>query len=125
MPAPGVLKPAPAGLSTAAIYDYTVSVSKLTDKFIEDAASLNPRALIIEGTNVQRETNIAEDEVYQNGKKAIASAKGLVIADFSPRDVDRLLTFLQNCQGNRQEAGDTAQGCLSVEDHASSGAGNS
>jgi ribonuclease J len=32
--------------------------------------------------------------VYENGLKAIADANGLVIADFSPRDVDRLLTFL-------------------------------
>ena len=42
-----------------------------------------------------RDTNIAEHEVYENGLKAIASSNGLVIADFSPRDVDRLLTFLQ------------------------------
>jgi ribonuclease J len=33
--------------------------------------------------------------VYENALKAIASSPGLVIADFSPRDVDRLLTFLQ------------------------------
>jgi ribonuclease J len=67
----------------------------LTEKFIGEASSLNPRALILEGTNVTRETNITESEVYQNGLKAIAGAGGLVIADFSPRDVDRLLTFLQ------------------------------
>jgi ribonuclease J len=67
----------------------------LTKKFIEDAASLNPLALILEGTNVMRETNIAEFEVYQKGLKSITGARGLVIADFSPRDVDRLLTFLQ------------------------------
>jgi ribonuclease J len=68
---------------------------QLTRKFIDGAASLHPRALILEGTNVQRETNVAESEVYENGLKAVASASGLVIADFSPRDVDRLLTFLQ------------------------------
>ncbi len=56
---------------------------------------MNPRALILEGTNVMRDSNIAESEVYRNGLKSIAEAKGLVIADFSPRDVDRLLTFLQ------------------------------
>ena len=66
-----------------------------TEKFIEKASRLHPRALIIEGTNVPREKNISEQEVYQNGLKAIASSKSLVIADFSPRDVDRLLTFLQ------------------------------
>ena len=67
----------------------------LTRKFIEDAASLHPKALILEGTNVLRETNVAEHEVYENGLKAIANSDRLVIADFSPRDVDRLLTFLE------------------------------
>ncbi|MGA7678020.1 MAG: MBL fold metallo-hydrolase RNA specificity domain-containing protein [Dehalococcoidia bacterium] len=66
-----------------------------TRKFIEEAGKLRPRALILEGTNVTRETNVAEREVYENGFKAIKGAAGLVIADFPPRDVGRLLTFLQ------------------------------
>jgi ribonuclease J len=66
-----------------------------TRKFIEAARDLHPRALVLEGTNVGRPANIAEHEVYENGLKAIKGATGLVIADFSPRDVDRLLTFLQ------------------------------
>jgi ribonuclease J len=69
--------------------------SSLTQKFIEEASALHPRALILEGTNVLRESNIAEHEVYENALKAISKASSLVIADFSPRDVDRLLTFLQ------------------------------
>jgi len=68
---------------------------EFTRKFIEDAGSLHPRALILEGTNVTRAKNVAESEVYENGFKAIKDATGLVIADFPPRDVDRLLTFLQ------------------------------
>ncbi len=67
----------------------------LTERFIEEAASLSPKALILEGTHAPRQTNVAEDEVYENGLRAIAGADGLVIADFPPRDVDRLLTFLQ------------------------------
>jgi ribonuclease J len=67
----------------------------LTRSFLLEAASLRPKALIIEGTNVYRETNVTEQEVYENGLRAIAKSKSLVIADFSPRDVDRLLTFLQ------------------------------
>ncbi|MGB8707667.1 MAG: MBL fold metallo-hydrolase RNA specificity domain-containing protein [Dehalococcoidia bacterium] len=66
-----------------------------TRKFIEEAGKLRPRALILEGTNVTREKNVAEREVYENGFKAIKGAAGLVIADFPPRDVGRLLTFLQ------------------------------
>jgi ribonuclease J len=69
--------------------------SELTKGFIEEASKLHPRALILEGTNVGRESNIAERDVYENALKASAKSKGLVIADFSPRDVDRLLTFLQ------------------------------
>jgi len=66
-----------------------------TRRFIDEAAALRPKALILEGTNVLRETNVAEREVYENGLKAIYDSNGLIIADFSPRDLDRLLTFLQ------------------------------
>jgi ribonuclease J len=68
---------------------------KLTETFVREAAQLHPRALILEGTNVGKGTNIAEREVYENGFKTIAKSPGLVIADFPARDVDRLLTFLQ------------------------------
>lgn len=67
----------------------------LTRKFIEDARQLKPLALIIEGTNVTKESNIPEQTVYENALKAVSKAEKLVIADFSARDVDRLLTFLQ------------------------------
>ncbi len=67
----------------------------LTRNFIEQAGRLRPRVLILEGTNVRRESNVSEKEVYENALRIAASAKGLVIADFSARDVDRLLTFWQ------------------------------
>ena len=74
--------------------------SHLTRNFIEQAAMLRPKALIIEGTNLRDDSsfekdNVSEQQVYENASKAIAAAEGLVIADFSPRDIDRLLTFLQ------------------------------
>ncbi|MEW6143157.1 MAG: MBL fold metallo-hydrolase RNA specificity domain-containing protein [Chloroflexota bacterium] len=67
----------------------------LTSRFVNEASALRPRALILEGTNIGRATNVAEHEVYDNALRAIASSHGLVIADFPARDVDRLLTFLQ------------------------------
>ncbi len=70
----------------------------LTQSFLKVTSSLHPRALILEGTNVNRGTNVAEREVYHNGLRVIAGSRKLVIADFSPRDVDRLLTFLQIAQ---------------------------
>jgi len=69
--------------------------AELTRSFIEQAGRLHPRALILEGTNAWRETNVTEQEVYENGLKAVTGSNSLVIADFSPRDMDRLLTFLQ------------------------------
>ena len=62
---------------------------------MDEAAVLRPRALILEGTNVRRASNVAEHEVYENALRAITNSHGLVIADFPARDVDRLLTFLQ------------------------------
>jgi ribonuclease J len=76
---------------------------KLTESFIKEAAQLHPRALILEGTNVNKETNVAEQEVYDNGLKAIASSQDLVIADFPARDVDRLLTFLQIARDTKRK----------------------
>jgi ribonuclease J len=76
---------------------------KLTETFIKEAAQLHPRALILEGTNVDKRANVAEQEVYENGFKAISDAKGLVIADFSARDVNRLLTFLQVARDTKRK----------------------
>ena len=76
---------------------------KLTEEFIEQAAQLHPRALILEGTNVYKKANVSEQEVYENGFKAINDASGLVIADFPARDVDRLLTFLQIARDTKRK----------------------
>ncbi len=74
--------------------------SHLTEEFIKQAAKLKPRALILEGTNLHDDDsfsrgNISEQEVYESALEAIANSNDLVIADFSPRDIDRLLSFLQ------------------------------
>jgi ribonuclease J len=77
--------------------------ARLTGAFMKEAARLHPRALILEGTNVGKAANIAEQEVYKNAFKAIDNASGLVIADFPARDVDRLLTFLQIARDTRRK----------------------
>jgi ribonuclease J len=77
--------------------------AKLTEAFMKEASQLQPRALILEGTNVNKATNIAEQEVYTNAFKAINGARGLVIADFPARDVDRLLTFLRVAKDTRRK----------------------
>ena len=76
---------------------------KLTESMIKEASQLHPRALILEGTNVDKATNVSEQEVYENAIKAISDARGLVIADFPPRDVNRLLTFLQVARDTKRK----------------------
>ena len=77
--------------------------AKLTEAFMKEAARLHPRALILEGTNVDKKANVSEPEVYGNAFKAVNSARGLVIADFPARDVDRLLTFLQVAKDTKRK----------------------
>ncbi|MDP6347347.1 MAG: MBL fold metallo-hydrolase RNA specificity domain-containing protein [Dehalococcoidia bacterium] len=68
----------------------------LSHNFIEQAAALHPRALVAEGTYVESERlPVAEEEVYENALRAARGARGLIIADFAPRDIERLLTFRQ------------------------------
>jgi len=67
----------------------------LTEKFLEGAAGLEPRLLIIEGTRVGRkeERRETEEEVYRNCLEVCRRERGLVVADFSPRNFERLETF--------------------------------
>ncbi len=67
--------------------------SEKTKKFVKEAKDAS--VLITEGTRAGREEdiNVSEDDVYQNCLKAVEENKGLVIADFSPRNFERLETF--------------------------------
>ncbi len=63
-----------------------------TRKFIREAK--NARVLIIEGTRVGREEpNVSERDVYENAKAIVEEAKGLVVANFSPKNFERLEIF--------------------------------
>ena len=75
----------------------------LTETFMKEAAQLRPSALMLEGTNVDKGSNVFEREVHENAFKAIRNARDLVIADFPARDVDRLLTFLQIARDTRRK----------------------
>jgi len=66
-----------------------------TEDFIHEARKLKPSILLCEGTRAGDFRSISEEEVYQNALKAVRNEKELVIADFGPRNVERLLTFYQ------------------------------
>ena len=66
-----------------------------TREFANEAAKLKPIVLLCEGTNIDEEGDaITEEEVFQNAFQKVKEAAGkLVIADFGPRNLERLLTF--------------------------------
>ncbi|MGQ9532842.1 MAG: MBL fold metallo-hydrolase RNA specificity domain-containing protein [Desulfotomaculales bacterium] len=65
-----------------------------TRAFIAEAAALSPLALIVEGTHPETERPVSEGEVLARATEVVSRAQGLVVADFGPRNVERLLSFL-------------------------------
>ena len=58
-------------------------------------AKLQPLALICEGTHPQTERPVTEEEVFENSLAVVSKARDrLIIADFGPRNIDRLISFL-------------------------------
>ena len=70
--------------------------SEKTKQFIENVKKLKVKLLICEGTRVNDIKNISEEEVHSNCLRAVKNAKGkLVIADFGPRNIERIRIFLE------------------------------
>jgi ribonuclease J len=63
------------------------------DKFIEEASALKPSVLVVEGTRVDEQTSTTEQTVHDATDGVVARTDGLVVADFSPRNIERLRTF--------------------------------
>lgn len=83
--------------------------------FVEEAAKLKPLALICEGTHPRAKSHPSEDEVYENAKKAVLRARDLVIADFGPRNVERLLTFYRIAREAGRRLGITTKDAYLLE----------
>lgn len=66
-----------------------------TRAFFQAAAALEPLALVTEGTHPGTGEPVTEQDVFQNAGEAVERARGVVIADFGPRNVVRLLSFLE------------------------------
>ncbi|MEW6448645.1 MAG: exonuclease [Bacillota bacterium] len=67
----------------------------LTRQFIDEAAKLKPAILICEGTHPKVEKPLTEEEVAANCFEVVKKARDLVVADFGPRNAERLLSFLE------------------------------
>ncbi|RLI83566.1 ribonuclease J [Archaeoglobales archaeon] len=77
-------------------------------KFVKKAKDAS--VLIIEGTRTSREdVNESEEVVFENCLKAVEESKGLVVADFSPRNFERLETFIEIAKKTSRELVVTAK----------------
>ena len=66
---------------------------ELTENFITNAK--NASILIIEGTRASRDeqSNVTENDVFNNCLQAVEESKKLTVADFSARNFERLYMF--------------------------------
>ncbi len=78
---------------------------ELTDTFISKARALSPRALIVEGTRANREKDedVSEEDVRRNCLAAVEEERNFVLADFGPRNFERLDTFLDIADATGRE----------------------
>lgn len=69
----------------------------LTEEFADSARALDPKALIIEGTRMGRSDDgieMTEAMVHDNCRAAVEEGSGLIIADFSASNFERLDSFI-------------------------------
>jgi len=64
-----------------------------TEGFARGLAELRPALLIVEGTSLRDEPAIEEPAVHEAAREVVRRETGLVIADFSARNIERLRTF--------------------------------
>ncbi len=64
-----------------------------TEKFAREVAELRPAVFVVEGTSLRPEPALEEPTVHEAADGVVAGEAGLVIADFSPRNIERLRTF--------------------------------
>ncbi len=91
-----------AVLTTAGWIGYTGDIrfhgqyGERTRRFAQELAALEPVALLCEGTHIGSERTLNERDVTANALDLARRAPGrLMVADFAPRNVERLLSFVQ------------------------------
>jgi ribonuclease J len=70
----------------------------MTRDFAEKAHASEPAAFLCEGTNLVRGDLRTEEEVLEKAGEVVKKTRGLVLANFSTADLDRLRTFYQIAQ---------------------------
>ena len=68
--------------------------AEMTTDFVEAARETKPRAMITEGTRIEKgRTDESEQKVYEESKKELLGNKKLSVIDFNFKDIDRFRTF--------------------------------
>ncbi len=67
----------------------------LTKEFINKLKHIDVKVLICEGTHPDIEKIYTEDDVKEKALEIVKSCHHYVIADFGPRNIDRLMSFLE------------------------------
>jgi ribonuclease J len=68
--------------------------AEMTNDFITAAQHAQPRAMITEGTRInKKKTQESEKKISRDSKKKIQNCKNLSMVDFNFKDVDRFTTF--------------------------------
>ncbi|MGB9841710.1 MAG: MBL fold metallo-hydrolase [Candidatus Bathyarchaeales archaeon] len=75
---------------------------ELTSDFVEHAAKAEPVAVVTEATNMTGATVSSEAEVERKLDSIVAAADGIVLAEFSYSDVDRLNSFFHIAKKNQR-----------------------
>ncbi len=86
-----------------------------TELFRDECAKLRPLVLISEGTHPGTTQPVAEEEVHERARAAVRAERGLVLADFGPRNVERLLTFLEIARETGRRLAVTAKDAFLLE----------
>src|SRR5260370_26219115 len=76
--------------------------SDMTEDFAEKAEKSNPELFLCEGTNLVRGDLQSEAEVVDKVDHVVRKTSGLVLANFSTADVDRLRTFYEIAKKNNR-----------------------
>ena len=91
-----------------------------THRFVEEAATLNPLLLIVEGTRAGLDENhgskrFTEQDVADRISQIIKKAEGLVIADFGARNLERLISVLKAAEATNRQLVITSQDAYLLE----------
>ncbi len=89
-----------------------------TQAFVEAMAALRPAVLLCEGTRLPGGGSTTEAEVEERCLAAVREAAGqLVVADFAPRNLERLQAFVRIAAATGRRLLATAQGRLPAARH--------